>query len=168
MVLNNSHYIFVIKTKGHYDERTHIYSDMQKVLQEFSRQHYNKRTQVCKTFTKFETKSIYPWIYLIIFSRWHCNNQRVGVPPPEVSYKVPLQVPRGNCSCHQLHVSWCPWVNWQPIEPPKPLGNWSRPLHIVSCFFGVGLRVRGWLQIAPKELQLPFLHWTSCQLHGAA
>ena len=46
----------------------------------------------------------------------HCNNLRVGVPPSEVSYKVPPQVPKENCNCHQLHVSWSLGVNWRPLR----------------------------------------------------
>ena len=92
--------------------------------------------QACKIFIKFENRKWafnFEIIKLVIFSRWHCNNLEVEMPPPEVSYNVPLQVPVGNCTCHQLHVSCCLRVNWKSLRSEDFLLSIQGPWGI--CLF---------------------------------
>ena len=110
----------------------------------FCRQFYDKTTQACKLFATFKIRKKalnFELILSFIFRRRHCNNQGVGAPPPEISYKVPLQDPGGNCNCHQLHVSCCLGVNWWPLRSEdflsSLLGSWA--ICLVPCLLSPGV-----------------------------
>ena len=58
------------------------------------------------------------------------------MPQSKVSYKVTLQVPGGNCACHQLYVSWCLGANWSVVDCSQRAAVVLSLLHWTSCLLG--------------------------------
>ena len=115
-----------------------------KFYRSFCRQRYDETTQACKTFTKFKIEKKHLTVNLfnnlssaddiVITWEWECLHLKFPIRCLFKSLGV-------NCTCHQLHVSWClatPQVWKLPIEPPRSLGTSSHPWLIVSWCFWCG------------------------------
>ena len=71
---------------------------------------------------------------IVITWEWECLHLKIPIRCLFKSLGV-------NCTCHQLHVSWCLGLNWQPIrsiEPPRSLGTSSHPWQYCVLVFWSG------------------------------
>ena len=104
----------------------------------------DQTTQACKTslYLKIENKHLTLNLFnngsladdIVITWAWECLHLKFPIKYLFKSLGI-------NCTCHQLHVSWCLGVNWRPLRsedfPVSLLGPWG--LCLVPCLLSPGV-----------------------------